>query len=430
MLSEQLDTYQENARSLPNRRIEWLAGRIVLTAGMFFPGIIADSPPTADAVTSHSAHEAAINPQCGTAYGETVCVYGTQSGLTFEWSNESSSVNAEIMDFTDLTTGQSFLHSAIWEGPNKTYVWPLKGGEYKGYATLDTPVPNQHTEFEFDLVAGSQGVTPPKPGSCPDGETSPPGGTPKAMIVETNNQGCDGYEVVTSTGNVITFGIAKSYGKLKEKRPSNSVVDGVATPDGKGYWLVEKDGGVYTFGDARFFGSAANKKLGSSVVGMTATPDGKGYWLVEKDGGVYTFGDARFFGSAANKKLGSSVVGMTSTADGFGYWLVAQNGRIDNFGDADFYGPTSEDQIATPIVGMAANPVLGGYREVSASGNVYGFWGDSTKLGDLRGQKLSSPIVSIEETKGGNGYYLLDENGKIYAYGNARNLGSVAPSVG
>ena len=417
---------RKHARIPVVTRFGHLTSRVALAASLFLPGIVTESPPTADAASSHSAHEAALNPECGTAYGETVCVYGTKSGPTFEWSNESVSVNAESMEFDDLSTGQSYSHAVDWIGPNETYAWRLGAGEYEGYATLDTPDPYKHTEFEFDLVAGAQGVTPPKPGSCPKGEMSPAGGTPRAIIVETNYQGCDGYDIVTSMGNVITFGTAKSYGKLKEKKPTNSVVDGVATPDGKGYWLVDKEGGVYTFGDAKFYGSAASKKLRSAVVGMAATPDGKGYWLVDKEGGVYTFGDAKFYGSVSNKQLGSSVVGMAATADGSGYWLVKQDGQIDNFGSAQFYGPTGAEQIATPIVGMSTNPVLGGYREVSASGVVYGFWEDSTKLGDLQGQTLSSPIVGIEETESGEGYYLLAENGKLYSYGNARNLGSVA----
>ena len=375
---------RKHARIPVVTRFGHLTSRVALAASLFLPGIVTESPPTADAASSHSAHEAALNPECGTAYGETVCVYGTKSGPTFEWSNESVSVNAESMEFDDLSTGQSYSHAVDWIGPNETYAWRLGAGEYEGYATLDTPDPYKHTEFEFDLVAGAQGVTPPKPGSCPKGEMSPAGGTPRAIIVETNYQGCDGYDIVTSMGNVITFGTAKSYGKLKEKKPTNSVVDGVATPDGKGYWLVDKEGGVYTFGDAKFYGSVSNKQLGSSVVGMAAT------------------------------------------ADGSGYWLVKQDGQIDNFGSAQFYGPTGAEQIATPIVGMSTNPVLGGYREVSASGVVYGFWEDSTKLGDLQGQTLSSPIVGIEETESGEGYYLLAENGKLYSYGNARNLGSVA----
>src|SRR5919108_5282791 len=68
-------------------------------------------------------------------------------------------------------------------------------------------------------------------------------------------------------------------------------------PAGEGYWVATSDGGVFTYGNAKFYGSMADKKLKAPITDIVPTPTGQGYWLVAEDGGIFSFGDAKFFGS-------------------------------------------------------------------------------------------------------------------------------------
>ncbi len=57
---------------------------------------------------------------------------------------------------------------------------------------------------------------------------------------------------------------------------------------------------------------------------MAPTKDGKGYWLVASDGGIFSFGDAQFHGSTGAINLNKPVVGMTPHQDD---WLLARRIR-------------------------------------------------------------------------------------------------------
>ena len=73
----------------------------------------------------------------------------------------------------------------------------------------------------------------------------------------------------------------------------------VSTADAKGYWLVSSVGQVFSFGDARSYAAKAAPRSPRPIVGMVATADAKGYWLVANDGGIFTYGDTRFYGCGA-----------------------------------------------------------------------------------------------------------------------------------
>jgi len=117
-----------------------------------------------------------------------------------------------------------------------------------------------------------------------------------------------GWEV-TSSGVVIPFGGAPSYGSIQTLGIAHlaAPIVGIApTPHGQGYWLVGADGGVFTFGDAGFYGNTYTdgitglggaRPLAKSILSIVPTPDGMGYWLLAADGGVFDFGNAQFWGS-------------------------------------------------------------------------------------------------------------------------------------
>src|ERR1700722_10254351 len=89
----------------------------------------------------------------------------------------------------------------------------------------------------------------------------------------------------------------------------------VSASDGLGYQLVTTAGQVSSFGGATYAGSADGETLNAPIVGMAPTADGAGYWLVASDGGVFTFGDAVFYGSEGGHALNAPIVGMAATAD-------------------------------------------------------------------------------------------------------------------
>jgi hypothetical protein len=78
---------------------------------------------------------------------------------------------------------------------------------------------------------------------------------------------------------------------------------------GSGYWLVTSTGQVYSYGGATYYGGMDGRHLNKPIVGIASTSDGKGYWLIASDGGVFAFGDARFAGSKGGLGTISPVVG-------------------------------------------------------------------------------------------------------------------------
>ena len=76
-----------------------------------------------------------------------------------------------------------------------------------------------------------------------------------------------------------------------------------------------------------------------------------------------------------------------------------------------------------------------GYSLVGEDGSLYTF-GTAKNLGDMRGQRLNAPIIGVAYTPGGNGYWLVARDGGIFSFGDAEFLGSMgnqrlnAPVIG
>ena len=212
-------------------------------------------------------------------------------------------------------------------------------------------------------------------------------------------------------------------------------------PYAEGYWLVGTDGGIFSFGAAAFHGSMGGIPLQRPVVGIVPTPSGNGYWLVASDGGVFAFGDAGYFGSIPGlgihpagsglpNSLNEPIVGIVSSYDGQGYFMVSSDGGVFAFGDASFAG-SCPGIGGCSGAGVAVVPSLyppsanapSGYWLTTTTGHVYGFGVPS--YGQPGTQ--SSPITSASITKATSyaapqgGYYILDANGQVFAYGAAAN---------
>ena len=77
-----------------------------------------------------------------------------------------------------------------------------------------------------------------------------------------------------------------------------------------------------------------------------------------------------------------------------------------------------------PVVVQAAR-VRSGYWMLEADGRVHPF-GDARPLGDPRGQLGSGRAVDLEPTPSGNGYWIVDDLGRVYGYGDAVSRGDLA----
>lgn len=166
--------------------------------------------------------------------------------------------------------------------------------------------------------------------------------------------------------------------------PADPVVALAGAPDGGGYWIATSTGEVLGFGSAATFGSVDPGRLAAPAVALVADPAGGGYWLVARDGAVIAFGSARSHGDAAPLHLQEPFVAAAATPGGMGYWLVTAAGRVRWFGDAVHYGGTADRSVPAPIVAMAATHTGGGYYLAGRDGSVYPF-GDAADLGQVPG---------------------------------------------
>ena len=171
------------------------------------------------------------------------------------------------------------------------------------------------------------------------------------------------------------------------------------------------------------------------------TSEQHGYWLVGSDGGVFSFGSAQFYGSVANLQLQSPVIGIAPTAGGGGYWLVASDGGVFAFGDAGFYGSIpslglspvdspSLPRLNAPIVGIVSSYDGRGYFLVANDGGVFAF-GDARFEGSCPeiGGCFSSGIADVMTDGTGNGYWVVSYTGDVHAFGDATNYGEPASNL-
>jgi len=93
------------------------------------------------------------------------------------------------------------------------------------------------------------------------------------------------------------------------------------------------------------------------------------------------------------------------------------------FGDAGFFGSMGGQQLAAPVVAMDATPDGGGYWLVGADGGVFTF-GDAHFYGSAANLHLGAPIVAMDATPDGGGYWLVGADGGVFTFGDAHLYGS------
>jgi len=315
--------------------------------------------------------------------------------------------------------------------------------------------------------------------------------------------GQGGYWLLQQNGGVRAVGEARPLGGVESLRLARPVVDIEASPSRQGYWLAASDGGVFAFGDATFAGSTGALRLNQPVVGLSAAPGQVSAVLVDSAGreqgaasftpdgseirvdvaarglsegwhgfhvhttGTCAVGDPANAFTAAGGHLGSGPPAnqnhsghdgdmplLYANRDG----LARASFRTDNFtmaqlldadGSAvivhaapDNYAniPTRYQQVAGAATGPdtatlatgdsggrqrcgLAQRTGSGYRLVASDGGVFAF-GDARFLGSTGAIRLNQPVVGMATTPSGQGYWMVARDGGIFAFGDAPFLGS------
>jgi hypothetical protein len=93
------------------------------------------------------------------------------------------------------------------------------------------------------------------------------------------------------------------------------------------------------------------------------------------------------------------------------------------FGAAAYQGGP-QGALPMPIVGIDSSATGRGYWLASADGGVFTF-GDARFHGSMGGEHLNHAIVDIARTPQGNGYWLVASDGGVFGFGDAQFRGSM-----
>ena len=109
-----------------------------------------------------------------------------------------------------------------------------------------------------------------------------------------------------------------------------------------------------------------------------------------------------------------------------GYYLFDQHGGLTSFGNDNYLAYLDGAQyydLNASIVGMAPTPDGGGYWMVGEDGGVFAS-GDASFYGSTGNLHLNRPVVGMAATPDGKGYWFVAADGGIFAYGDAQFYGS------
>ena len=237
--------------------------------------------------------------------------------------------------------------------------------------------------------------------------------------------GADGYWLVDAAGNVFDYGSAEWHGSLLSKYGLWDWTVGIApTPSGNGYWLATYDGKVYPFGDAPEGVVDYGPFDEDWASGLVPSADGVGYRLVTARGRTLPSAAALNNTTPAGGLLfdDAPVIGAASTPNGQGYYLFNQLGRVAAFGSAPFLGQVTNLEAGHIITAIAPTPTGLGYT-VMADDSTLWFYGDAKIYGTPKTFDPNSFYTGILPTSAG--YRLVTYQGRVHAFGNAQNKGSL-----
>ena len=118
-------------------------------------------------------------------------------------------------------------------------------------------------------------------------------------------------------------------------------------------------------------------------------------------------------------------VAGVATASPHGYWLSGRDGRVFAFGQARNFGDLGGQALAAPVISMVPSPTGLGYWLVGRDGGVFSF-GDAAFRGGVASAALNAPVVGMASQRSGLGYWLASADGGVFSFGAAAFQGGLA----
>jgi hypothetical protein len=146
------------------------------------------------------------------------------------------------------------------------------------------------------------------------------------------------------------------------------------------------------------------------------------YWIATNDGQLHRFGIERVTCSVAI----TDPVALTVNRDGSGCALLGQDGRVEAHGTFRHHGDLLDLQEKKRAVDIASMSSGDGYWIIDEQGNVFAF-GDAQYFGGVPQVSLHSDLsVCIRSTPSDDGYWIVDRSGGICGFGNIWFNGALA----
>lgn len=267
------------------------------------------------------------------------------------------------------------------------------------------------------------------------------------------NEKDNGYFILTTNGNVHTFGNKTNFGNMSADWVNNPSTDMDIWPDGEGYVLLQASGNIDAFGSAVDYGSPPSVTgIGwDQYVAILVNGAGTGYWVMHHNGNVYGFGACTSLGGVTGTHFDEPLWWTSRYARSLaydsasgGYWALSNEGDVFAYGGAPYYGQPygsldANGNTINTFTQIRAHPEGNGYWVHNMVGQVWAY-GNATFLGQTynnpgfgisQGQDaLNHPgvpdyIIDLVPTSSGNGYYLAGTSGGMYPFGDAYFLGDL-----
>ncbi|MES2971554.1 MAG: fibronectin type III domain-containing protein [Patescibacteria group bacterium] len=168
-----------------------------------------------------------------------------------------------------------------------------------------------------------------------------------------------------------------------------------------------------------------------NIIGVGAYTDGAGaLWVVQ----VYALCNDCWGGAAITPPPDipppapvATGVGSAMTPDRKNWWVVESTGKVRAYGpNAQHYGDMAGK--VSNMKGMVASATGRGYWLLAEDGGIFAY-GDAPFYGSTGGQSINAKIVGIAAHPSGRGYWLAGADGAVYPFGDpafVKSWGSMA----
>ena len=120
---------------------------------------------------------------------------------------------------------------------------------------------------------------------------------------------------------------------------------------------------------------------------------------------------------------GTGGGGASSAVPAATYVQTASDGAAFAYGGAGSLGSVARVHLTQPVVGVQLTPDGKGYWEVAAGGGVFSF-GDARFYGSAAALHLGRSVIGMAPAQSGRGYWVATDKGGIYSFGDAKFFGT------